>query len=108
MKFLRSSWGLVRAVPPNRWAVYLVGFVSLVTALSPLFIQYDMQQVAVVLGALAAFATAIVKWLTGWQQMEKVSQQNTLHELVTTREAAAAAEARAQATAPRSNIKYPR
>lgn len=93
---------------PNRLAVYLTVLAGLLTAIAPAVADLDATSTATLIAGLVAVVVAAVTWLRGWQQMEKVSQQNTLHELVTTREAAARAEQVAQATAPRSAVKLPR
>lgn len=94
---------------PNRLAVYLTIVAGLLTAIAPLVADLDTTSTATLLGGLAAIVIAVVKWLSGWQATEKIVQQDELHQRITTREAAAQAEARAQATAPRgANLKLPR
>lgn len=108
MELIRSSWGLLTSISPNRVAVYLTAAAGLLTALVPVAANLDLTSTVGVVAGFAGVAAVTNKWLAGWQQMEKVSQQNTLHELMTTREAAANAEARAQATQPRSSVRLPR
>lgn len=109
LKFLRSSWGLVKNTPPNRRAVYLTAVAGLFTALAPAVANLDLTSTAGVIAGLVAITAVVSKWLTGWQNLEKAEAQNHVHALATEREAAYAAAARASATAPRgSKLNLPR
>jgi len=111
LKFLRSSWGLVAAISPNRRAVYLTSIAGLVTALVPVLANLDITSLAGLLGGFSGVVVIVNRWLVGWQNLEKAEAQNTVHALATEREAHYAAEARAAATAPRpaaSKLNLPR
>ena len=65
---------------PNRIAVYVAALAGLITALLPVVTDLGLAEVASVLGGLLAGTAALLKFLDGWQNMEKAEYQATLIE----------------------------
>jgi hypothetical protein len=89
---------------PNRLAVYATIAAGILTAVAPLVADLDTTSTATLIAGLAAIVVAVVKWLTGWQNLEKAEAQNTVLALQAEREAAHLAEARAGSN-PRSTAR---
>ena len=65
---------------PNRIAVYATLVAALITALLPVVVDLGWSEVAQVLGGALMFVLATLKFLDGWQAMEKADYQAQLIE----------------------------
>jgi hypothetical protein len=101
----------VKKIAPNRIAVYAVAVAGLLTAIAPLVADLDTQSTATLIAGLFAIVAAAVKWLSGWQNLEKSEAQDLVHRRATDRQLAAERELRESAAKqPRyggSGIKLP-
>ncbi len=93
---------------PNRIAVYVASLAGVVTALLPVVTDLGLTQVASVLGGLLAVTAALLKFLDGWQAMEKaeyqarlIALQDSTVQAAQERESALIAEAGAAGRKPR-------
>ena len=63
---------------PNRIAIYATIALSLVVAVLPVIAEINWQTTASALAGLTAVAAVVLKFLTGWQNMEKAQYQDQL------------------------------
>jgi hypothetical protein len=60
---------------PNRVVIYLTLAVALVAGLVPVVGDLDLTSTAGILAGLGAVLAVVLKWLTGWQNIEKAQIQ---------------------------------
>ena len=98
---------------PNRIAVYATIILSLLVAVLPLVAEIDWKSTAGILAGLGTIALVVLKWLDGWQNMEKAQYQDQLDRnrsaIMQETEAAAIRAANEQGSAARKpTINLPR